>query len=110
MLNLTNYFDHPGDNRYTVYRFILDEHADYFEALLVQHGITYERFLDTEAENRVILFGVNKRFQKEALRMNFLTHGHFRKPFIGNAWVKWLMLLITTAAIVLAVAGFILSN
>ena len=111
MLNLTNYFDHPGDNRYTVFRFTVSEHADHFESLLRTDEIEYERHeeLDEEGSN-LYLFGVSKRFQKNAVRANFLTHAAYRKPFIGNKLLKYALLVITIGFVVLAILGYINQN
>lgn len=103
-LRITNYFVHPGDTRYMVFVFKQDIYADYFEDLLEEENITYERHLDEEETE--ILFGVHKRFQRKALNANFLTHAKFRKPFINNGLVKYLLLIITFGVIILAIVGY----
>jgi hypothetical protein len=107
MFNLTNYWDHPADNRYTVFRFFDEEHADHFESLLKADGIEYERHLDDEGEQAKYLFGISKQYQKRAIKANFLTHGVYRKPFIGNAWFKYTLLLITAMMILIAIVGYL---
>lgn len=106
-MNLTNYFDHPGDNRYIVFQFALEDHADHFENLLKEADVIYERHWDEEVEKT--LFGINKRYRKEASRCNFLTHAAYRKPFIGNAWFKWSILLVTAGILILGIIGYLKS-
>ena len=56
----TNYFLHPADNRYYVFTFREEEHADSFELSLKKDGVPYER---SEKE-----FGVPRTHFNEALR------------------------------------------
>ncbi len=104
-LRITNYFVHPVDNRYMVFVFRQKLYADYFEELLKKENITFERHF--EEQDREILFGVHKRFQRKALNANFLTHAKFRKPFISNRLVKYSLLIITFGMIALAIVGYI---
>lgn len=104
-LRLTNYFIHPTDNRYQVFVFKEDIYADYFEDLLKREAIEYERHLD-DAENE-ILFGIHKKYQKQAMHSNFLTHAKFRRPFIGNRLVKYSLLIITFGIIIFAFVGYL---
>jgi len=46
IMRWTNYFIHPGDNRYYVFSFGEDEHADAFAERLEQAGIAFERHLE----------------------------------------------------------------
>jgi len=105
MLNLTNYYDHPSDNRYVVYQFYVEEHAAFFQELLDTAGVPYERHEDHESERYRILFGVSKRFNREAVRSNFLVHARYRSKFISNNALRWVVLLLVAAGLALAVAG-----
>lgn len=108
MLNLTNYFDHPGDNRYTVFRFVEEEHANHFEELLIEQNIDFERHTELDDSGDIqILFGISKRYYKDAVRCNFITHAAYRKPFIGNHWLKLLLLGFTLLLILLAIVGYL---
>mgnify|MGYP001170772987 CR=1 FL=1 len=72
----TNYFLHPGDNRYYVFTFREEEYAERFRLALEKDGIPFER---NEKE-----FGVPRSHFNEALRHNHLLHAQIRKPFIEN--------------------------
>ena len=107
-VRITNYFIHPADNRYYVFVFREKIHADYFENLLHERNIEYERHYDDE--NDEILFGVHKQYKKETLNCNFLAHAKFRRPFIRSPWVKYILLIVTFAMTALAIAGYFLSR
>lgn len=109
-MNITNYSEHPADNRYMVFHFLIEEHADHFQVLLEERDVTFERFLDEESEPSKILFGVSKRFNKQAVHCNYLTYAKYRKPMITNVVFKYTLLLFTFVAVLLALIGYYLSN
>lgn len=106
-LRLTNYFVHPSDNRYLVFLFKQEIHAAHFVEQLENEDIKYERHLD---DNNDILFGVHKRYQKQALKMNFLTHGEFRRPLINNKVLKYALLIFTFGIVAFAIYGSFVSK
>lgn len=109
-MRFTNYFDHPADNRYTVYQYHLTEHADYFEELLRDRDVPFERFLDTESGDPKILFGIKKTFYSEAMYCNNMCHAKYRKPFIPVKWLRYALLIFVFGMIGLAIWGFIRSG
>ena len=76
----TNYFLHPADNRYYVFTFREEEHAERFELSLKEDEIPFER-----NENE---FSVPRTHFNEALRHNHLLHADVRKPFIENKGLR----------------------
>jgi len=74
----TNYFIHPGDNRYYVFTFHEDGHADDFEAMLVTENISFER----HQEDEQWLFGIARSHFQRALHCNQLVHAKYRTKFI----------------------------
>lgn len=99
---ITNYREYEYDNRYVVYDFRSEEHADHFEGLLRERDVLFERHLEDE----LIRFGIEKRFRNAADKCNFLTHAAFRKPLIGNAVLKWVLLIVTGAVIALGIISY----
>jgi hypothetical protein len=91
-----------------VFHFKIEEHAIHFQALLNEHKIKHERQVDEEGDKR-IYFGVLKSDYKVAKRLNYLTYGHFRKPFITEPFFKYLLLIVTLTAVFLAFLGAITS-
>ena len=108
-MQITNYYDHPSDNRYMVYQFYVPEHADAFEAMLVEKNIQFERFLDEEGERPRILFGVHKTHKTRSNHANFIVHAKYRSPFIPNVVLRYSVLIITIFMIAMAIIGYIKS-
>ena len=98
----TNYFIHPGDNRYYVFSFGEDEHADTFAERLEQAGIAFER----HREENEWLFGVARSHFKQALNANHLVYAQYRTKFIPVKGLRNTMLFVTLGAIVLALLGY----
>jgi uncharacterized membrane protein (DUF441 family) len=98
----TNYFIHPADNRYYVFTFSEKAHAIRFQASLESDDIPYER---NELE-----FGVPRTHFNEALRHNHLLYADIREPFLANKGLRWGVLIITGAVLLLAIVGALSSR
>ncbi len=103
-----NFQDHPTNRNKMVFFFKDPKQAVYFQNLLNENKIKHERQIDEEGDGRVY-FGVMKSDFKLAKRLNYLTYGHFREPFITVPFFKYLLLIITITAIFLAFYGAITS-
>lgn len=101
--NLTNYHDHPQNSYYTVFFFRTQDQADHFESLLKENGIEYEK-ADKEEEDTKYFFAVRNDVRKDAIRLNYLVSAKFRKPFLPRR-AGWLVVILTLAAIALAIIG-----
>ena len=97
----TNYFIHPGDNRYYVFTFREEPHATEYEAMLKAADIPFER----HEEGDQFLFGVARTHFREALRCNHLLHAQHRTKFIPVKGLRYAMLIVTAVAVLLALAG-----
>lgn len=93
-----------------VYEYHKKTHADYFQQLLEDRNVEFERYLDTESEQQRILFGIEKRYQRESNKSNYLTHAKFRRPFIKSKFWGFLLVLVTFLIIALAVVGYIMTR
>ena len=103
----TNWYSHPGDNRYHVFEFRSKALADEYQRDLELAGIDFERApVEPDGLER---FGIHRSEFQAALRVNHLLHGRHRRPFIANPALRWVMLLITAAVVGLAVVGWISS-
>lgn len=98
----TNYFLHPGDNRYYVFTFDEPALADRYESDLKGADIPYER--------HEMKFGVSRTHFREALKFNHLIAADTREPFIPHKGLKWAMLIITGAVLLLAITGALTSK
>ena len=110
MKDFTNYYEHPGNPNYMVFRFRDTTYAERFEIRLNEKAIPFEKDISTN-ENQVIttLYGVKKTYYKEALNQNFLTFSELRKPFISDPILRYFILLITILCLTLSLIGYFLS-
>lgn len=101
----TNYFIHPGDNRYYVFTFREETHAAEYEAMLNAANIPFE----PHEEDDQFLFGIARTHFREALRCNHLVHAKYRTKFIPVKGLRYAMLIVTAAVLLLAIAGALTS-
>jgi len=102
----TNYFIHPGDNRYYVFSFKEKNHSDLYLDALSQNSIPFEHSVDDDMEyGAKYLFGVPRTHFSEALRENNLLHAKIRSPFIPSKILRWTILIITGTFLALAIIG-----
>lgn len=108
-VHYTNYEGHHKQRQFVVFYFYAKDHADYFEALLIEAEIPYER---GEAKDllRRHLFGIHKSYQERAEALNDQTGNMFRKPFLADDGMRYFVLLLTLAVLLLAVTGFFISG
>lgn len=110
-MNLTNFYDHPQDNRYLVFKFFDENVRDAFELTLNDKGIYFERDDDVnEAGNAVTYFGVSKTYKDEAIKANYEAFGQFRKPMIPNPILRYGFLIFVFVVVVIAIVGAILTG
>lgn len=114
----TNWYLHPADNRYYVFEFRDADLADAYESGLKDAAIEFEREASETGSDhdgapdgrpRAHRFGVHRQHFKEALKVNHLLHGQHRAPFIPHAGLRWAMLVVTAAAVALALLGWMKS-
>ncbi|MGC6532673.1 MAG: hypothetical protein ACON34_06685 [Flavobacteriales bacterium] len=109
-MNFSNYFEHPSDNRYMVYRFRDPEHAANFQARLEQESVPFERHEEEERDVLYIFYGVSKDYLKAANRANHLTLGEFRDKFIPNNAFRWAVVIVGLAIIAFAILSAIMND
>ncbi|MFN3916690.1 MAG: hypothetical protein ACK4K0_03010 [Flavobacteriales bacterium] len=106
LIKITNYRDHPENNIYKVFFFYRPDMATYFEALLIEHKISYQKDTEENGDKSYTLFAVRKNDLKLAMRLNYLTMGKYRKPFIGNTAFKVILLFFTLLVVAIALVGY----
>ena len=109
LFNLTNYRDHPENKDYLVFFFYNMEQGYYFQHLLNQNSMEHEMFIEEE-EKPMMLFGVRKRHFKEVLELSNLSYAKYKKPFIGNKWIRFAVLGFTIAMVLIAIVGYLISQ
>jgi len=108
MINLMNYYEHPGDNRYYVFEIRSVEKCITFEAYLEEFGVNFEKMVEEEGDKT--LYGVLKVDFSKTLKANNLTEAQYRKPMIELPALRYALVIIMFLTVGLALAGYIISN
>lgn len=99
--NLANWEEHPTDNRYYVFRFNKQHLADRFAQLLHENGLEIKR----HEEEGLYLFAVHSNNFDQARKLNYLVMAEQRQPMIGNAYLRWALVLLVLAFVTIALIG-----
>jgi|SRR5690606_11856794 len=100
-----NFESHERQRSYTVFYFYARDPADYFESLLIENNIPYERGQGKDLVKRHLI-GVHRDYQAKAEELNDQTGNFFRKPFLGTIKLRNVVLLFTLVVIILALIGY----
>ena len=107
MNQFVNFTTHPTNPSYQLYYFVNQEQAAHFKNLLNTNTIPFEEHFDEDEER--YYFAIKKRYDKQTRNFNFITIGQFRKPFISNPILKWIIVIVPIAVILLAIIGYLKS-
>lgn len=110
MINLTNFDTHPTRKAYSIFRFYDFNRQAYFEQLLLQDNIWFEKETYNEDETIWYVFGVRNSDLKKVKHINYLVAAKYRKPIIPNIYFRWILLLVSFGLIALAIIGYFMSN
>lgn len=111
MFNITNYSNHPTNDGYLIYKYKMQEQADYFGQLLDEKHIKFEKHSETDENgNTLYYYAVRKSVASVTLHLNYLAIGKFRKPFIPDKALRIVVLFISILLIAFAIAGYFISN
>jgi len=120
-LGLVNYKDHPADNRYKVFNFNSIEEARYFEELLTEQTLWFEKdeeevdslsalyfslIYKPDKKGVMYLFAVNQRDFDKVQKLNYLVTAKYRNFSIKNSFLRWVLVLVFLAFVTLAVIGY----
>lgn len=109
-LDFTNWREHPSDNRYTVFFFKTAQERDYFENLLKSNKLWYEYHEDKKEPTYPYYFAVNKINSKQIIKLNHLTIGKFRQPFISSTILRYVIVILSFTVIGLGIIGYLKSH
>lgn len=104
-----NFESHEKQRAFIVFYFHGKDPADYFESLLIEHDVPYERG-DGKDIMRRHLFGIHRKHQLIAEKLNNETGNFFRKPFLSDNMLRYAVLIFTLIVVVLAIVGFFLTK
>ncbi len=104
-----NYESHERQRAYIVFYFHAKETADFFESLLLESDLPYERGEGSGMLKRHLI-GVHSKHQLAAEELNDQANNYFRKPFLGHNGFRNVLLVFTLLLILLALIGFFKAN
>jgi hypothetical protein len=110
LLDVTNYRDHPTDQDFIVFHLKRPDQAGFFEYLLVEHLVEFERFDDFTPKGKLYLFGVRRGHFKQVEKLNNITIGHYREKFIPGSGLRWFTVVFGLLVTLLAIIGFLKSQ
>jgi hypothetical protein len=110
MLRVTNYKDHPTNQFYKVFFFYKEEQANYFEELLKEKNIFFERDEDLKLGESIYLFAIKKKDLTVVYRLNNIVIGKFRGKFISNKYGRIALIIFGFAVIAVAIMGYFKSR
>ena len=108
--DLTNYRIHPAEKSYNVYHFTKPDQADYFETLLIEYKLHFERYNEKKGDRLVHYFGIKRIDENISNQLNNLTLGRYRRKFIPDRKLRMGVMVISFGVLLLAIIGFIKSN
>ncbi|MFT5595871.1 MAG: hypothetical protein ACI8QH_000659 [Flammeovirgaceae bacterium] len=104
-----NFEPHHKQRNFTVFYFYAKDHADYFEALLLENEIPFERGSGQDMVRRHLI-GIHRTHQEKAENLNDEVGNYYRKPFLGTKGMRNFVLLFTLVAITFALVGYFLRH
>jgi len=109
-LDFTNFRNHPSDRSYVVFHYSKKPQADYFEHMLVESKFFFERHEEVRSGKGTTYYFAVKRVNLDAIsHLNNLAIGRYRKRFIPDNIMRWVVIVISAIAVGLAVVGYLKS-
>lgn len=106
LFKLKNYGVHPTQKNYWVFFFSDDEMAGSFEELLLSENILYDKEISDDLVKRT-LFGIHKKYTRQAMKMNNIAIGKHRHPFIKDPILRFVIIFISVSLVALAIVGYL---
>lgn len=110
LFDLTNYRIHPTDKSYNVYHFSKTEQAEYFETLLIEFKLHFERHNEDKGDRTVYYFAIKRVDEKVSNQLNNQTLGRYRRKFIPDQRLRTGIMIVSLFILLIAIIGFIKSN
>jgi hypothetical protein len=107
LFDFTNWREHPTQKRYFVFFFSSIEQGNYFEQLLVEHKVWFEKHLDDDDVKRPIWFAIERGEMETVKRLNHLALGKYRDRFIPSTGLRWAVFVLSGIIVALMIMGII---
>ncbi|HET6245844.1 MAG: hypothetical protein H0V01_12315 [Bacteroidetes bacterium] len=108
MIDFTNYKIHSTKKDFMVFHFDHKDQSLYFEQLLTQNNLFFEKHLENE-KNFLVYYGIRKSDFTKVNELNNISNGKFRKPFISDKYLRYTVLSLFFIMMALAVTGMIVN-
>ncbi len=105
-LNFVNYSEHPTNKQYVVFRFSDAERGRYFEHLLIENKVGYEKDRSDDGRD-LVLFAIARRDLSRAEHLNYLVYARHRQKFIPSYFFRIFVLLLSAGLLILAILGYL---
>jgi hypothetical protein len=109
ILRVTNHQNHPTSKYHKVFFFYIEEQADYFEGLLKERNIWFEKDSEFNKDKMMYLFGIKLTNVREVDQLNYLAIGKYRKPIFENKYLRYGVVIFGALIILLGVIGYFFS-
>ncbi|MDQ3192260.1 MAG: hypothetical protein M3Q58_11770 [Bacteroidota bacterium] len=109
MIDFTNYRVHSSKNDFMVFHFDHRDQALFFEELLNQNSVFFEKHIENE-KKFLVYFGVKKFDFQKVNELNNESNRRFRKPFISDKYLRYTVLSLFLIMIVLALTGMVVTS
>ena len=109
ILRVTNHQNHPTSKFHKVFFFYIEEQADYFESLLKEKNIWFERDIEDNKGKMMYLFGIKMTNVREVTKLNYLAIGKYRKPIFENKYSRYGIIIFGALIIIMGIIGYFLS-
>jgi len=110
LIKLANHKDHPINKAYKVYFFYKSFQSDYFKNLLIKENVFFEYAEEPNKRGTIFLFGIRKTDNQKVLKINYLTLGKFRSPFITQKWGQYAVIIISIIIILFSLISFYMNK
>lgn len=110
LLRVTNYQNHPSNEMYKVFFFFSEEQADFFESLLQETDLFYERDLTEKNNEPFHVFGIKKKDLARVYKLNDIAIGKFRNKLIPNKYTRISIITFGLIVITIALIGYFKSH
>ena len=109
--DLTNWRKHPTAHGIEVFFFKSVVEGNFFEALLQEQKIWCEKDVDHEREHsRKVMIAVKSKDVPKIIKLNHLTLGKYRKPFVPFRSLRYFLLAFFLLVVFFTVMGIINSG
>lgn len=109
LLGFLNYRAHPDDKNKTVFYY---RYADVFEAMqqgLSELGVPYETVIEDDGTPTFYVI-VSRHHMDSAQEANNAAQTRYKKPFLADTGLRWVLMGIFFIAVAIALTGYIISQ